>query len=95
MSVRDWLDVDVVELGETRLTVVQTVKGKSVQAAADEVRYASASALSRAFAANTGLSPTAWRRQGTTQPRQRNGKERTTAAQRVEEELKELTDKSL
>ncbi len=40
-------------------------QGKSVQAVADEVGYANASALSRAFAALTGLSPTEWRKQDT------------------------------
>ena len=52
-------------LSEWRLGVAQSLlrKGRSVQAVADQVGYRSASALSRAFAAHTGLSPGAWRRQ--------------------------------
>lgn len=52
-------------LGEWRLSVARSLLrgGKSVQAVADEVGYASASALSRAFAAQSGMSPTEWRAQ--------------------------------
>ena len=50
-------------LGEWRLSVARSLLrgGKSVQSVADEVGYGSASALSRAFAAQTGMSPTEWR----------------------------------
>ena len=52
-------------LGEWRLSVARSLLrlGKSVQAVADEVGYGSASALSRAFAAQTGMSPSEWRQQ--------------------------------
>ena len=52
-------------LADWRLSVAQSLlrRGRSVQVAADAVGYRSASALSRAFAAQTGLSPTAWRGQ--------------------------------
>lgn len=51
-------------LGEWRLGVAQSLlrKGKSVQMVADVVGYGSASALSRAFRAQTGRSPTEWLR---------------------------------
>ena len=51
-------------LSEWRLGVAQSLlrKGYSVQIVADRIGYASASALSRAFAAHIGLSPTAWLR---------------------------------
>jgi AraC-like DNA-binding protein len=50
-------------LAEWRLSAARSLlrMGKSVQQVADEVGYSSASALSRAFAAQTGLSPSAWR----------------------------------
>jgi AraC-like DNA-binding protein len=49
-------------LGEWRLSVARTLlrKGKAVQLVADRVGYGSASALSRAFRARTGLSPSEW-----------------------------------
>lgn len=52
-------------LGEWRLGVAQSLlrQGKPVQLVSDSVGYASASALSRAFRAQTGLSPTEWVRQ--------------------------------
>ncbi len=52
-------------LGEWRLSVAQSLlrRGRSVQMVADQVGYASASALSRAFTAQLGKSPSAWRRQ--------------------------------
>lgn len=52
-------------LGEWRLSVARSLlrAGKSVQTVADEVGYASASALSRAFTTQTGMSPSEWRRQ--------------------------------
>lgn len=52
-------------LTEWRIGVAQSLlrKGKSVQLVADTVGYGSASALSRAFAAQVGLSPTDWRKQ--------------------------------
>ena len=52
-------------LGEWRLSVARSLLrlGKSVQTAADEVGYGSASALSRAFTAQTGMSPSEWRQQ--------------------------------
>ena len=51
-------------LSEWRLGVAQSLlrKGWAVQAVADRVGYASASALSRAFATQFGLSPRDWRR---------------------------------
>ncbi|MEZ5585507.1 MAG: AraC family transcriptional regulator [Sedimenticolaceae bacterium] len=50
-------------VGEWRLSVARSLLrlGKSVQTIADEVGYGSASALSRAFAAQTGMSPSEWR----------------------------------
>ncbi|MGE0387850.1 MAG: cupin domain-containing protein [Gammaproteobacteria bacterium] len=50
-------------LAEWRLSVARSLLrlGKSVHAVADEVGYGSASALSRAFAAQTGMSPSEWR----------------------------------
>ncbi|MCU7875534.1 MAG: AraC family transcriptional regulator [Candidatus Thiodiazotropha sp. (ex Lucinoma borealis)] len=50
-------------LSEWRLSAARSLllKGKSVQTIADLVGYSSASALSRAFAARTGLSPRKWR----------------------------------
>jgi len=52
-------------LGEWRLSVAQSLlrRGQSVQVVADQVGYASASALSRAFTAQMGRSPSAWRRE--------------------------------
>jgi AraC-like DNA-binding protein len=52
-------------LGEWRLGVAQSLlrQGKPVQLVSDVVGYASASALSRAFRAQTGMSPTQWVRQ--------------------------------
>jgi AraC-like DNA-binding protein len=52
-------------LGEWRLGVAQSLlrQGKPVQLVSDVVGYGSASALSRAFRAQTGLSPTEWVRQ--------------------------------
>lgn len=51
-------------LSEWRLSVAQSLlrRGWSVQSVANEVGYASASALSRAFTAQLGLSPSEWRR---------------------------------
>lgn len=50
-------------LGDWRLVVARSLlrRGRSVQAVADEVGYGSASALSRAFVAQLGVSPRAWR----------------------------------
>ncbi|MCU7873173.1 MAG: AraC family transcriptional regulator [Candidatus Thiodiazotropha sp. (ex Lucinoma borealis)] len=50
-------------LSEWRLSAARSLllKGKSVQTIADLVGYSSASALSRAFAVRTGLSPREWR----------------------------------
>ena len=52
-------------LGDWRLSVARSLLrlGKSVQTVADEVGYGSASALSRAFATQTGMSPSEWRLQ--------------------------------
>jgi AraC-like DNA-binding protein len=52
-------------LGEWRLGVAQSLlrQGKPVQLVCDVVGYGSASALSRAFRAQVGLSPTEWARQ--------------------------------
>ena len=52
-------------LTEWRLGIARSLlrQGKSIQAVANEVGYANASAMSRAFAAQSGLSPTEWRRQ--------------------------------
>jgi transcriptional regulator GlxA family with amidase domain len=52
-------------LGEWRLGVAQSLlrQGKPVQLVSDVVGYGSASALSRAFRAQTGLSPTEWMKQ--------------------------------
>lgn len=51
-------------LGAWRLGVAQALlrRGKPVQVVADEVGYASASALSRAFTAQVGVSPREWLR---------------------------------
>jgi len=51
-------------LSEWRLSVAQSLlrRGWAVQSVADQVGYASASALSRAFTAQLGLSPSKWRR---------------------------------
>jgi AraC-like DNA-binding protein len=51
-------------LAEWRLSAARSLLrlGKSVQLVADQVGYSSASALSRAFTAQTGLSPREWRR---------------------------------
>ena len=50
-------------LSRWRLSVACTLlrRGRSVQQVADDVGYRSANALSRAFAAETGLSPREWR----------------------------------
>jgi len=50
-------------LTEWRIGVAQSflVRGKSIQLVADAVGYANASALSRAFTAQVGLSPTDWK----------------------------------
>ena len=50
-------------LTEWRLGIAQSLlrRGKPVQMVADAVGYANASALSRAFAAHIGLSPSEWR----------------------------------
>ena len=50
-------------LSEWRLSIACSLlrRGKSVQIVADETGYSSASALSRAFAAQTGMSPSEWR----------------------------------
>jgi len=55
-------------LTEWRISVAQTflVQGKSVQLIADAVGYANASALSRAFTAHMGLSPTDWKKKHNT-----------------------------
>jgi AraC-like DNA-binding protein len=52
-------------LSEWRLSLARSLlqQGRSVQQVADRVGFGSASALSRAFSARTGLSPGAWRRQ--------------------------------
>lgn len=52
-------------LTEWRMGVAQSLlrRGKSVQRVADEVGYASASALSRAFVTQVGVSPTEWKKQ--------------------------------
>jgi transcriptional regulator GlxA family with amidase domain len=49
-------------LSEWRLSIARTLlrKGRAVQLVADRVGYGSASALSRAFRARTGLSPSEW-----------------------------------
>jgi transcriptional regulator GlxA family with amidase domain len=51
-------------ISEWRLSIARSLlrRGKSVQVIAVEVGYASASALSRAFAAHTGLSPREWQK---------------------------------
>lgn len=50
-------------LTDWRLSVARSLLrlGKSVQTVSDEVGYASASALSRAFTAQSGMSPSEWR----------------------------------
>lgn len=55
-------------LGEWRLGVAQSLlrQGKPVQLVSDLVGYGSASALSRAFRAQTGVSPTEWLKQDRT-----------------------------
>ncbi len=52
-------------LAEWRVGVAQSLlrKGKSVQLVADDVGYGSASALSRVFTAQVGVSPTEWKKQ--------------------------------
>lgn len=52
-------------LTEWRMGVAQSLlsKGKSVQLIADMVGYSNASALSRVFTAQVGISPTEWRKQ--------------------------------
>jgi len=51
-------------ISEWRLSIARSLlrRGKSVQVIADEVGYGSASALSRAFTANTGVSPREWQK---------------------------------
>ena len=51
-------------LAEWRIGIAQSLlrRGKSVQLIADTVGYSSASALSRAFIAQTGISPTDWKK---------------------------------
>jgi AraC-like DNA-binding protein len=51
-------------LGEWRLSVAQSLlrQGRAVHLIADEVGYASPSALTRAFNARLGVTPTEWRR---------------------------------
>jgi len=53
-------------VGEWRLSMAQSLlrKGKAVQLVADRIGYGSASALSRAFRARTGLSPSEWLKEG-------------------------------
>lgn len=53
-------------LSRWRLGVAQSLlrRGKSVQLIADEVGYGSSSALSRAFSAHVGVSPTEWLKRG-------------------------------
>ena len=53
----------MVYVSEWRLSVARTLlrRGRSVQHAADAVGYGSASALSRAFAAHSGVSPREWK----------------------------------
>lgn len=52
-------------LAEWRVGIAQSLlrRGKPVQLVANEVGYGSASALSRAFLAQVGLSPTEWKKQ--------------------------------
>ena len=52
-------------LGKWRLSLARSLlrRGRSIQHIADVVGYGSASALSRAFTAHTGLSPREWRLQ--------------------------------
>jgi len=52
-------------LSEWRLSAARSLlrQGKSVQYVADAVGYRSASALSRAFTAQSGVSPSTWRKQ--------------------------------
>lgn len=52
-------------LSEWRICIAQNLinKGKPIQLIADTVGYASASALSRAFKAHRGITPTEWARQ--------------------------------
>ena len=54
-------------LTEWRLCITQSLlqKGKPIQFIADSVGYASASALSRAFKAHRGTTPTEWVKQNT------------------------------
>jgi AraC-like DNA-binding protein len=49
-------------LGQLRINIAQTLltKGRPVKQVADEVGYGSSTALTRAFTARTGHSPTAW-----------------------------------
>jgi AraC-like DNA-binding protein len=53
----------MVYVSEWRLSVARSLlrRGRSVQHTADAVGYGSASALSRAFAAHTGISPREWK----------------------------------
>lgn len=55
-------------LSEWRLGLAQSLlrRGKPVNVVAEEVGYASASALSRVFAARKGMPPTTWMKQGFT-----------------------------
>ena len=52
-------------LAEWRVVIAQSLlrRGKSVQLVANEVGYSSASALSRVFITQVGLSPTDWKKQ--------------------------------
>ena len=52
-------------ISEWRLSIARSLlrQGKSLQVVADEIGYSSASAFSRAFVAQTGISPSEWRRQ--------------------------------
>jgi len=54
-------------LAEWRIAIAQSLlrRGKPVQLVANEVGYGSASALSRVFTAQLGLSPTEWKKQQT------------------------------
>ncbi len=55
----------MVYLSEWRLSVARSLlrRGRSVQHTADAVGYGSASALSRAFTAHSGISPREWKQQ--------------------------------
>ncbi|MCB1759512.1 MAG: AraC family transcriptional regulator [Gammaproteobacteria bacterium] len=57
-------------LTEWRIAIAQSLlsKGKAVQLVADEVGYGSASALSRAFTAQLGITPSSWKKQALRKP---------------------------